>query len=111
MKNKRLLAIILLSLIFCFVISGVGYGEVQEWMDKEAASAMDISLLEVRIDYIMQMPNDFLDVSLYYDSIGIFGENLFSGNIDSKGKIIVRIEDTRDFFAAEPEVLILGFAL
>ncbi len=111
MKNKRLLVIILLSLSFCFVIGGVGYGEVQEWMDKEEASAMDTSLLEARIDYIMQRPNDFMDVVLYYDATGIFGRELFSGNIDTKGKIVVRIEDTRDFFVGEPEFLIIPFAL
>ena len=34
MKNKKLLAIILLSLSFCFV-SGVGYGEVPGSLKKQ----------------------------------------------------------------------------
>lgn len=110
MKKRLFLVVILLSLSFCFV-SGVGYGEVQEWMDKEKVSLMDITLLEARIDYIMQRPNDFMDVVLYYDPSGIFGRGLLPGNIDTKGKIIVRIEDNRDVFAGEPELLIIPFAL
>ena len=110
MRSKKILAAFLLGVGFCFM-PVVGHGEVQEWMDKEEVSFMDISLLTARIDYIMQRPNDFLDVVLYYDRSGIFGEELFSGNIDTKGKIIVRIEDTRDFFACEPELLIIPFAL
>ena len=110
MKNKKLLAIILLGLSFCLV-SGAGYGEVQEWMDKEKVSLMDISLLEARIDYIMWNPNDFLDVVLYYDPSGILGREIFSGSIDTKGKIVVRIEDTRDVFTGEPELLIISFAI
>lgn len=110
MRGKKLLATFLLGMGLCFV-PVVGHGEVQEWMDKEEVSFMDISLLTARIDYIMQRPNDFLDVVLYYDRSGIFGEELFSGNIDTKGKIIVRIEDTRDFFTCEPEQLIIPFTL
>ena len=80
-------------------------------MDKEEVSFMDISLLQARIDYIMQRPNDFMNVVLYYDPSGIIGREVFAGNIDTEGKIIVRIEDTRDFFAGEPELLIIPFAL
>ncbi len=108
--KKKLLAIIFLSLSFCFV-SGVGYGEVQEWMDKEEVSFMDISLLQARIDYIMQRPNDFMNVVLYYDPSGILGREIFSGSIDTKGKIVVRIEDTRDFFGDEPDLYMIPFAL
>ena len=111
MKKKLLLAGILLGVVLCFVVSGVGYTEVQEWMDKEEVSLMDIRLLEARIDYIMQRPNDFMDVVFYYDSTGIFGRELFSGNIDTKGKIMVQVEDIRDFFIDEPGLLIIGFAL
>lgn len=111
MRKKRLLAAILLGVALCFGVNGVGYGEVQEWMDKEEVSYMDISLLQARIDYIMQRPNDFMDVMFYYDSTGIFGRELFSGDIDTKGKIMVQVEDTRDFFIDEPGLLITGFAL
>ena len=110
MEYKKLLSVILLAVVLCFV-SGAGYGEVQEWMDKEEVSFMDISLLQARIDYIMQRPNDFMNVVLYYDPSGIIGREVFAGNIDTEGKIIVRIEDTRDFFAGQPELLIIPFAL
>ena len=111
MKKKLLLAGILLGAVLCFMVSGVGYTEVQEWMDKEEVSLMDIRLLEARIDYIMQRPNDFMDVVFYYDSTGIFGRELFAGDIDTKGKIMVQVEDIRDFFIDEPGLLIIGFAL
>ena len=107
MRYKKLLAIVLLSLSFCFV-SGVGYGEVQEWMDKEEVSLMDIRLLEARIDYIMQRPNDFMDVVFYYDSTGIFGRELFAGDIDTKGKIMVQVVS---FNAPYPIYLFSSFLL
>jgi len=110
MRTKKLLAAFLLGTGLCFV-PALGYGEVKEWLDGEKVSLMDISLLTARIDYIMQNPNDFLDVVLYYDPNGMLGRELFPETIDTKGKIVVRIEDTRDLFACEPELLIIPFAL
>jgi len=110
MRGKKLLPAFLLGVGLCFV-PVLGYGEVNEWLDKEEVSLMDISLLTARIDYIMQRPNDFLDIVLYCDRSGIWGREFFPETVDTKGKIIVRIEDTRDFFTCEPEQLIIPFTL
>lgn len=94
MRKKRFLAIVLLVVVFCFVVSGVGYGEVQEWSDQEKASyAEAILLLGARVDYIMYNPTTFLNVDFLYDSDGTFGEKVFPMNVDTKGKICVRATD------------------
>ena len=93
MKNKKLLAIILLSVSFCFV-SGVGYGEVMHMWNETKATLMELVLAEARIDYIMRNPDVFLDVHFYYDSTGWFGEG-FPENVDTKGKICVEVLDNK----------------
>ncbi|MBA7496204.1 hypothetical protein ES702_06802 [subsurface metagenome] len=97
MKNKKLLAIILLSLSFCFV-SGVGYGEVKEWMAESKASFMDVILVIARVSYIMAKPDDFLRVTYNYDSFGRWAEN-FPAGVRTKGKIVTDILDSRNVFS------------
>ncbi len=63
MKNKKLLAIILLS--FCFV-PGVGYGKIAEWLDERKASILDMELLDAKVEYIMTNPTTFLNIDLFY---------------------------------------------
>lgn len=75
MKNKKFLAIILLSLSFCFV-SGVGYGEEKTMEQRrefrvQQASALDFYLLASRVNYIMKNPNDFLDITCSYTTFDI----------------------------------------
>ena len=108
MKSKSLLAIILLSLSFCFV-SGVGYGEVKEWSDKEKISYTEVLLLlSARVDYIMYNPTTFLNVDFIYDSDGAFGKKVFPRDVDTKGKICVRVIDSRRVFSDKSGVALLG---
>ncbi len=109
MKNKKLLAIILLSLSFCFV-SGVGYGEIEQWMDKVEVSLMDLRLLEASVKYIMTYPTNFINVAFYYDRTGAFSDQLvylFPKLIDTKGKIYVMISDNRGQFSYKSEIVLL----
>jgi len=91
MKNKKLLAIILLSLSFCLV-SGVGYGEVMHQAAVVKASLMDVMLLEARVSYMMRNPDVFLDVDFYYDWTGAAVWK-WPGNVDTKGKVCIWVQD------------------
>ncbi len=107
MKNKKSLAIILLSLSFCFV-SAVGYGEVKEWSDKEKISYTEVLLLlSARVDYIMYNPTAFLNVDFIYDSDGAFGKKVFPRDVDTKGKICVRVTDSRGVFSDKSGIALL----
>ena len=97
MKNRKLLAIILLSLSFCFV-SGVGYGEIPEWMLESTVSYIDFELLRSEVSYIMAKPDDFLMVSYYYDLTGGFAEK-FPVGVRTKGKVYISIRDSRGVFS------------
>jgi len=99
-KNKKLLAILLLSMSFCFM-SGVGYGEI-----KYEGIYMVIRLLEARVDYIMHNPNSFLEVRFYNDRDGAF-TNSFPKGVDTKGKVYVWVTDNRDQFSYKSEIALL----
>lgn len=111
MKNKKLLAIVLVSLSFCFVVSGVGYGEIPEWMFESTASYIDLQFLEATIKYVMAEPDDFLRISYYYDQTGSFAER-FPAGVRTKGKIIIDIIDSRNVFSHKSdEALLEQFAI
>jgi len=131
MKNKKLLAIILLSLSFCFV-SGVGYGKVVippqsvsydelvlygdeplfgmiESLRKDIGRLkLQNGLLEARINYMMRNPTVFLEVDFFYDRTGAYG---VAGDLpesaNTKGKIYVLIIDTRNVFSYKTGVVLL----
>ncbi len=109
MRNKKLLAIVLLSLSFCFVVSGVGYGEVQQGWEVIEATLMDIKFLEATNDYIMSNPTSFLNIRFSYDLLGAVGEDkeLFSGGINTEDKIIVRVIDNRGIFSPKSGLTLL----
>ncbi|MBA7494695.1 hypothetical protein ES702_05272 [subsurface metagenome] len=124
MKNKKLLAIILLSLSFCFVISGVGYGEIIQpekpsiswymneypedtqmgtdlWRydcDLTLPSMLDFQLLWAMLRYVMRNPTSFEDVSILYDSTGRLEES-FPKGVNTKEKICIAIQDVRGYFS------------
>jgi len=113
MKNKKLLAIALLSLSFCFV-SGVGHGEVETWLDEREVTPIDLYLLNARVNYIMRNPATFLNVSeIIYDRSGLWGGEyiVFYGLPDlglfSKDKICLRIVDNRGRFYDKSRVVLL----
>jgi len=97
MKHKKFLVTILLSLSFCFV-SGIGYGEVEEWMYETPNPLIFYVLLEAKINYIVDDPGNFLDVVFDYDPSGGL-RKFFPEGVDTKGKICVRAIDTRGVFA------------
>lgn len=117
MKNKKLLAIILLS--FCFV-SGVGYGEeltLEEWREglhNQKASELDLTILKARTSYIMENPTNFLNIYCIYDAFGLAGLDdlrekklAFYGIISTKGKLVVWIRDNRAAFSDKSRVDLL----
>ncbi len=107
MKNKKLLAIILLSLSFCFV-SGVGYGEINEELRDMEVSRMEYLLLEAKVKYIMRNPASFLDITWFYDGGGwsaLFGK--WPTKIDTEKKIVIDISDNRNRFFDKSGVVLL----
>jgi len=107
MKNKKLLAIVLLSLSFCFV-SGAGYGEVKKWLyESLKTSRMESYLLEARIDYIMLNPTIFLKVDFDYDSEGGLLKDMLPKLITTKGKIIITVKDIRGLFSDKSGIALL----
>lgn len=109
MKNKKVLAVVLLVVIFCFV-SGVAYGEVDErkelrdLLSETKTSQMDFFLLGTKVKYIMENPFDFLDVYLAYDQWGTwpwgdFYHGKLPRSVDTKDKLIVVIRDNRGEFS------------
>ena len=105
MKDKKTLLAILLAAVLCFVAAGVGYGEISQNI-KEGyagyASYNQVRFLEARIDYIMRNPSNYLDVQFIYDLNGILGELTFDElhfKIDTKGKIVIKVNDNRSVFS------------
>ncbi len=133
MKNKKLLAILLLSLSFCFV-SGVGYGEINfppgavyEGFDEYYTHPLleeqpflglrkDIELLRLQycllegmVQYIMCNPTNFLYVvEINYDDMGIW-QPIYKlpENVDTRGKVCLRICDNRNSFYDKSKVALL----
>jgi len=98
MKYRKLLAIILLSLSFCF-LSAAGYGKIDERLLERSEMSRISSLLQgASIRYIMQNPTTFLHVEFHYDEERIFTEESPEG-VDTKGKIVIYIRDNRDLFS------------
>ena len=91
MRNKRLLATILLGVGFC-LMSVTGYGEVE--IPREYLT-VDFFLQKARIDYMMDNPSDFLGVNLFYDPVGERSAELFPENVDTTGKVGIVIFDNR----------------
>jgi len=106
MRKKRFLAVILLTLSFCFV-SGVGYGKIllgyyfhEEMTWEEVEIAMQVEFLEATMSYIMRNPTSFLDVQFHYDEAGAFSA-LFPKDIDTKDKLYVDVLDNRGVFSGK----------
>ena len=61
---------------------------------------MDFRLLAARVHYMMKNPTRFLLVEFYYDPDGRYGRiEKLPERVDTKGKILVVISDTRDVFS------------
>ena len=107
MRKKRFLAAILLGLSFCFV-SGVGYGELREWM-WEAGGVLYISfaLSEARMDYVMRNPTSFLSIKLEYDSSKGWRKEEGVLLPSKEGRIMVTVFDNRGLFSDKSGVGLL----
>ena len=107
MRLKKLLAAFLLGIVLCFV-PAMGYGEVQEWTYERKASYMKVSLLEARVSYMMHNPTTFLNVNFLYDPIGRYRRvEKLPESVDTKGKIVIVISDTRDVFSYKSGIALL----
>jgi len=106
MRNKRVLAVILLAGGLCFV-PAMGYGEIQSSLYKSEGESMELRLLRARLDYIMSNPTIFLDVDFHYDVEGVW-EDEFPEGVTTQGKIVVVIYDSRGRFTDKPSLLLLN---
>lgn len=105
--RKVFLVIVLLSLSFCFV-SGVGYGEIQQWAIESKASYLNVELLKAEVHYMMRNPTSFLNVSFSYDPTGYGGEVAkLPKSVNTKGKIFIIIGDNRDQFSYKSGIALL----
>jgi len=103
MKNKKILAVTLLSLAFCFV-SGAGYGEILHQLDEVKATKMDVFLLNAKVSYMMSNPATFLNVSFYYDATGKAWKHEFP-ELDTGAKIFILVTaDTNRYGYETPTI-------
>lgn len=119
MKNKRFLAAILLVVIFCFV-SGAGYGEEKIMEQRrevrvQQASTLDLFLLASRVNYIMNYPNDFLDITCGYTTWDLTSvEGLIYNDLNlpedfvTKDKLFITIRDHRGVLSGETDLDSMG---
>ena len=107
MKNKKLLTIILLGVVLCFMVSGMGHGEIIQLTQEANISNLDYSLLEARLNYMMRYPHSFLDVTLDYGSGQTLVESLGGFGEQGKERILVWLIDTRGRFYAKSGVVLL----
>ena len=107
MRGKKLLAAFLLGVGFCFV-PVLGYGEIEKWVLERKVSHMDVELLQARVNYMMTNPTDFLYFGAYYDPYGrIGGIRAFPKNVDTKGKIVIAVYDSRKIFCNKSRAALL----
>lgn len=106
MRNKKVLAVVLFAVIFCFVVSGVGHGEIKEHLLGTKAEKLEFELLKVKVSYMMFYPDSFLRVSYYYDETGWIAEN-FPAGVSTKDKVVVQIIDSRDVFSGKSGAMLL----
>ncbi len=111
MKCKGLLSVILLSLSFCLVPWAV-YGEIPGFLFEEKPTGMDLYLVRATVNYIMRYPDHFLDIHLFYDGDGWYGQEFLPQGVSTKGKIFILATDNREeIFSSSEEVLLERFQL
>jgi|GEM_PF-3880020 len=78
----------------------------ETWFDEEGnlrdarISAIKMHFLEITIDLILQYPHEYLKVDFIYDNRGNEGKLVPHIKLDTQGKVVVRVLDTRDVFPA-----------
>jgi len=108
MSSRGLIAGFLFVIILSFVLV-LGYGAVTRWMDERKASLIRSHLEESRVSYITGNPDDFLYVDFYYDPTGRYRSVWFDflEGVNMKGKIYVRVYDTRGVFSNKTGTVLL----
>ena len=109
MKKKLLLAAILLGIVLCFVVSGVGHSKIHPSFNE----GNDLEIFQdARISYIMGNPDGFLLVNFTYDHPelgGLLGLHLeYPEGVDTVGKVLVQVYDTRGVFSGKSGVSLLA---
>lgn len=120
MRKKRFLAITLLSFSFCFVVSGVGYGEEKTVENRrevrvQQASTLDLYLLDSKVRYIMKNPDDFLDITCSYTILDLTSvEGLIYNDLNlpedfvTKDKLFIIIRDHRGVLSGKTDFDLMG---
>ncbi len=109
MKKRLLLAATLLGVILFFVVAGVGYSKVHPSFDEGG----DLEIFQdARISYIMGNPDGFLLVYFTYSNpeLGpLIGLQLkYPEGVDTVGKVLVRVYDTRGVFSGKSGASLLA---
>lgn len=130
MKKRKVLTVVLLVASLCFVVSGVGSGEIKKYkevdleyyMDKypeDPASGLkewqaardelwglELSLVDAKVDYIMRNPTSFENVRFWYDPDGRYKVDFFEG-VETEDKILVWIIDNQEIYKTMSGVALL----
>lgn len=107
MRGKKLLAAFMLGVGLCFV-PVLGYGEVKHGVYDLSTPYMSFSLLRAMVQYIEANPESFLNVNFQYDPDGSVGAGIFPEGVDTVGRIIVLVYDTRGVFNYKMGAALLG---
>lgn len=95
MRARGLLAAFVLGVGLCLV-SGVGYGEINELAKRRPYSHINFCLLDARVNYMMNNEENFLSVMFSYDPEGVLGKIIeLPEGVDTRDKIFVNIRDQR----------------
>ena len=97
MRKKRFLVAILLGVVLCFMVSGVGYGEIEEWKIESKVPYITWLLLRASVKYVMSNPTNFLYVMFTYSPVEVRGG--VPEGVDTEGKIWAQVIDTRGMFS------------
>jgi len=80
--------------------------------DQSGCIILEMSLLNCRITYMMINLYNYQNVGFVYDPDGELGKTVFPKGVNTKNKIIVRVEDIREEFInkSREDLLILFWA-
>lgn len=107
MRGKKLLVAFLLGVGLCFM-SAIGQafvpsklvmGKVDAWREYKV-SLLDYLLLEARVSYMMRNFDGYEYVRMDYDVDGSKGKFYkFPENVSTASKIVILIDDIRDYYS------------
>ena len=109
--RRRAVLVGILAVGFLILIPVPAGAEIQLfWFTDEGKlrratiSALELRLLEFKVEIIMHLPDEYLAVDLEYGEYGAAGksyERMYSGvKLDTRGKIVADVTDTRGWFSS-----------